>query len=146
MKHDVVLRHQFVEFIPDRLEDGTLYVSMAFATATHRCCCGCGKEVVTPLSPTDWRLTFNGKTISLEPSVGNWGFPCQSHYWISENRAVWAPRMSTEAIDAGRSHDRMAKQMYYGEAAATSASPVPRKETTGHSGVWAKLKEWWRTL
>jgi Family of unknown function (DUF6527) len=33
------------------------------------CCCGCGEKVVTPLRPTDWKLIFDGKTISLDPSL-----------------------------------------------------------------------------
>lgn len=123
MKPDVILRHKFVEFIPGTLEDGTVYVSMVYATATHKCCRGCGNEVVTPLSPTDWKLTFNGRTISLDPSIGNWGFPCLSHYRIRENRALWALPMSKEQVDAGRSHDRLAKKNYYGHAGAANARP-----------------------
>ena len=80
MKPEIVLKHEFVEFIPDELEQGTVYVSIRFATASHLCVCGCGNKVVTPIRPTDWTLTFDGKTISLNPSIGNWSFPCQSHY------------------------------------------------------------------
>ena len=80
-----VLKHEFVEFVPERLVDDTLYVSISYATAAHRCCCGCGREVVTPLSPTDWQLTFDGETVSLYPSIGNWNFACRSHYWIENN-------------------------------------------------------------
>ena len=69
------------------IEEGKIYVSIAYATAVHKCACGCGKEVVTPLSPTDWKLIFDGKTVSLDPSIGNWGFPCRSHYWVRNNRA-----------------------------------------------------------
>ncbi|MEW1836919.1 DUF6527 family protein [Nonomuraea angiospora] len=47
------LDHRFVEHIPERLEPGELYISFPFATAAHLCACGCGKEVVIPLSPTD---------------------------------------------------------------------------------------------
>lgn len=83
------MKHQFVEFIPDELEDGILYVSITYATVLHKCGCGCGNEVVTPLSPMDWQLTFNGETISLFPSIGNWSFPCRSHYWIRKNEVVW---------------------------------------------------------
>ena len=68
MKQENSLAHEFVEFIPDVLEEGKIYVSIEHSTVVHRCCCGCGKEVVTPLSPTDWKLIFNGKTISLDPS------------------------------------------------------------------------------
>ncbi len=71
MKRETALTHEFVEYIPEHLKDGTVYVSIPFATAAHKCCCGCGKEVVTPLTPTDWQLTFDGETISLEPSIGN---------------------------------------------------------------------------
>lgn len=83
------MEHKFVEFIPDELEDGTLYISITYATVLHKCGCGCGNEVVTPLSPSDWQLTFNGETISLFPSIGNWSFPCRSHYWIRKNEVVW---------------------------------------------------------
>ena len=79
------MQHKFVEFIPDVIEEGVLYISIEYCTAIHKCVCGCGNEVVTPLSPTDWELTFNGKTVSLDPSIGNWSFKCQSHYWIAKN-------------------------------------------------------------
>ena len=42
------------------------------ATSAHSCCCGCGEEVVAPLTPTDWKMTFDGETTSLRPSIGNW--------------------------------------------------------------------------
>jgi hypothetical protein len=86
MKREMVLTHEFVEYIPNNLKDGTIYVSFAFATVAHKCCCGCGNEVITPLSPTDWKLIFDGKSISLEPSIGNWNFACRSHYWIIRNK------------------------------------------------------------
>jgi hypothetical protein len=84
------LTHEFVDYMPDVPQEGTLYISIRFATAIHKCCCGCGNEVVTPLSPTDWKLIFDGDTVSLDPSIGNWSFPCQSHYWIRRNNVVAA--------------------------------------------------------
>lgn len=85
----------FVEFLPDDLEPGKLYISMQYATASHKCCCGCGRDVVTPISPTDWQLAFDGRSISLTPSIGNWSYPCRSHYWICHNRVVWnEPRVT----------------------------------------------------
>ena len=63
---------EFVEFIPEKLEEGKVYISPKYSTVVHKCCCGCQEEVVTPLSPVDWELTFDGKTISLYPSIGNW--------------------------------------------------------------------------
>jgi len=80
------VQHQFVEYVPDVIEEGILYISLPYATAIHKCICGCGNEVVTPLSPKDWQLTFDGKAVSLSPSIGNWNFACQSHYWIRNNR------------------------------------------------------------
>ncbi len=77
------------EFIPDALEPGVLYISCRYETAIHLCACGCGREVVMPLSL--WSLTENqNDEVTLSPSIGNWGFPCKSHYWIINNGVVWA--------------------------------------------------------
>src|SRR5690349_19915976 len=100
MKKLLLLAPEFVEFIPDVPEDGRLYVSIPYTTVVHKCCCGCGREVVTPLSPTDWTLIFDGKTISLDPSIGNWGFSCRSHYWIRRNEVKWAEPWSPQQIKA----------------------------------------------
>ena len=54
MKAGIVLKHEFVEFIPDELEQGTIYISIRFATASHLCICGCGNKVVTPIRPADF--------------------------------------------------------------------------------------------
>lgn len=91
------MKYEFVEYVPDELTEGRLYISIAFATALHKCCCGCGREVVTPLAPTGWSLTFDGKTVSLAPSIGNWSYPCQSHYWIRRNNVEWVPRWQDSA-------------------------------------------------
>ena len=107
------IKHEFVHFIPDTLEKGTMYVSIPYATAVHKCFCGCGSEVVTPLSPTDWQLTFDGKTVSLHPSIGSWSLKCQSHYWIRRDGVVWAPRWSQKELEKGRSRDRLAKGKYF---------------------------------
>lgn len=80
-----ILKHKFLEVIPDYLEDDILYISLQYKTVVHKCTCGCGNEVVTPLTPNDWKLTFDGKTISLYPSIGNWSFECKSHYWIRKS-------------------------------------------------------------
>lgn len=107
------LDHVFVKHIPDELKEGIIYVSIDFATALHKCCCGCGNEVVTPLSPTDWRLTFDGKTVSLYPSIGCWNFECKSHYWIERSRVKWSYQMSQREINAGRKQDRLNKRRYF---------------------------------
>lgn len=106
------LGHEFVERIPERLEEGVLYISILYATAMHLCACGCAREVVTPLTPTDWEITFNGETISLSPSIGNWNFECESHYWIRRGRVRWARWMSREVIERSRERDRRRKERY----------------------------------
>lgn len=109
------LTYEFVKTIPDKLEDGIIYISIDYATTIHRCCCGCGNQVVTPLSPTDWKLTFDGKTISLYPSIGNWSFPCQSHYWITNNEVKWAPKWTRQQIRQGVKYDEINKKEFYKE-------------------------------
>lgn len=107
------LSHKFVKNIPENPENGVVYVSVDYSTAIHKCCCGCGKEVVTPLSPTGWKLIFDGKTISLYPSIGNWNYPCQSHYWIRNNEVIWAPRWTKKQIEHGRKEEERNKQTYF---------------------------------
>ena len=57
------------------LKERTLDISIEFATATTQCFCGCGSEVVTPISPVSWQFTFDGETLAfpigrqLEPQV-----------------------------------------------------------------------------
>ncbi len=94
------IKHKFVQYIPDIVEDKTLYISIEFGTAVHKCMCGCGNEVVTPLSPTDWEIIYNGETVSLYPSIGNWSFPCESHYWITRNKVRFAEKWPFKKIKA----------------------------------------------
>jgi hypothetical protein len=105
--------HEFVEFIPDNLEEGIIYISTKYKIVSHNCCCGCGNEVVTPLSPTDWKITFDGESISLYPSIGNWNFECKSHYWVKNNNVQWSYKWSEEKIKSGRSYDEKLKKQYY---------------------------------
>ena len=131
------MKHEFVKFIPDHIEEGTLYVSINFGTVVHNCCCGCGREVVTPLNPTDWKLTFNGETISLHPSIGNWDFPCQSHYWIRKSRIEWAGRWSQQEIDEGRRQDQRVKEQQY-----KKVDPIPTTEAEPKNGLQRRRKFW----
>ena len=144
MTRQTRLTHEFVDYIPNVLEDGRLYVCVQFATVVHKCCCGCGREVVTPLSPTDWKLMFDGQTSSLDPSIGNWSFPCQSHYWITENRVEWARRWSHSEIDAGRARDRRMKAASYGSSTGTtgymtSAEEERATQPRGPESLWSRF-------
>lgn len=146
MSRHNVLTFEFVRAIPERLENNTLYISMDYATAAHRCCCGCGKEVVTPLSPTDWKLTYDGVSVSLFPSIGNWSFECRSHYWIDKNRVRWAEDWTEDQIEAGRAHDRRLKGGHYeGQSSAGSRTPPAPPSQPGKKprGLRAWLSKWW---
>ena len=83
----------FCDRIPSDLAPGILYISMMGKLAIHLCPCGCGETVVTPFAPSHWKLMFDGDTVSLWPSVGNYEFSCRSHYFITNNRIVWVSHM-----------------------------------------------------
>jgi hypothetical protein len=113
------LRPEFVTTMPERLEPGLLYVSMEYATAIHLCACGCGSQVVTPLSPTDWELTFDGVDVTLSPSVGNWSFPCRSHYLVRSGRIVPADTWDDDEIAASRRRDARRKAAVHRDLGTT---------------------------
>lgn len=123
-----LINHKFVDTIPDKLDEGVLYIALEYRTVSHKCLCGCGYEVVTPLGPTDWKLTYDGVSISLFPSVGNWSLACRSHYWIEGNAAQWASQWTTEQIAAGRDYDRLLKAKHFGQLEVKSRlqhAPAP---------------------
>ncbi|MEU1390031.1 MULTISPECIES: DUF6527 family protein [unclassified Nonomuraea] len=124
------LDHLFVEHIPERVVSGVLYVSLSYDIAIHLCACGCGHRTVTPLSPTDWKITYDGQSVSLSPSIGNWSFPCSSHYWIRNGRVHQAPQMTDEEIRAGReSSERLTRQrLQASESGPASAARESRWE------------------
>src|ERR1700692_4241026 len=126
MEPEVVLAYEFVEFIPEELKERTLYISVTCCTAVHKCCCGCGREVVTPLSPTAWQLTFDGRTVSLYPSIGSWSLPCRSHYFITKNKVVWVPKWTKKQIEKGRDREARAKERYYAEMHPPGGAPEPQ--------------------
>lgn len=128
-----IIVFKFVEFVPPILEDMTIYISIPYATAVHKCCCGCGNLVVTPLDPTDWTLIFDGKTISLDPSIGNWSFKCQSHYWIRNNNVLWVPQLSSKTI---KSQDN--QQLKNGNCLDDFSHQKAKKS------VWQKIFKWFK--
>lgn len=140
-----VLSHKFVEFIPERLEDGVLYVSERYRTAAHRCCCGCGSEVVTPLGPAAWTLKITSRAISLDPSIGNSSLPCRSHYFIRDGRVIWALEMSRDAIEQGRIRDQRLRDAHFAEVNRRKSAPASQL-----AAVAAQVQSWaarvWRAI
>ena len=82
----------FCDKIPSDLAPGVLYISMTGRLAIHLCPCGCGETIVTPFAPGFWKLMFDGVSVSLWPSVGNYELGCKSHYFITNNRVLWCYR------------------------------------------------------
>jgi len=141
--------HEFVEFIPSELKEGVLYVSVQYATAVHKCACGCGNKVVTPISPADWQLLFDGDSVSLTPSIGNWEFPCRSHYWIKSDKVRWAKAWTPEEVAAGRQREARDYEWYFASRLTASNSTGRTDSEVQTEGrprktLLAKVLQWLR--
>jgi hypothetical protein len=136
----MILTHKFVNQVPEKLEEGVIYVSIPFETVIHMCCCGCGKEVVTPLSPTGWSLTFDGETITLDPSIGNWNFQCRSHYFIRKNKVIWARQYTKLEIEENRYRDFKNRVEFYSDSNSSQTHP-PKKGIKSEQKVAKPLEK-----
>lgn len=84
----VLIEPVFVYYMPEDMEEGKLYISEEFDTCIHKCLCGCGNKVHTPLGNNGWKLTKHDKgKVSLSPSILSNQIPCNSHYIITKNVA-----------------------------------------------------------
>lgn len=153
----VRFKHEVVGSIPEVLKPNTLYVTTDGDVAGHLCACGCAREVITPLSPTDWSVSLERRGATLYPSIGNWAFPCRSHYFISDGAVVWARNMSDKAIAQGRRRDKARKQRYYELQTTPQSTPasqaggtppaLPAPTVTAVSSPSGKGRlAWWRRL
>lgn len=120
-------------YIPKELSDGILYVSLEYKVAVHRCACGCGSKVTTPLGPAEWSFDEHDGLPSLWPSIGNWQLPCRSHYVIRHGNVQWAGQWSEEKILAGRQHEQARREAYY-------------QSRQRKLGFWEKLVHFFREL
>lgn len=126
-------KNEFTQSIPEQLLPGILYVSMERSVAIHLCACGCGNEVVTPLSPVDWQLKYDGEVISLYPSIGNWNFKCRSHYWFVENTIKWAGTWSNKQVEESREFHRIKRRIFETE----------ERDAPGLRDEPVKKENWW---
>ncbi len=106
------IRSEYVRHLPEVLSEGILYICEEFNIAAHKCCCGCGEEVITPLNEAQWGVTKHGSTVSLWPSIGNWNYACRSHYWIRKNLIIEAAPMTNSEISRVKQRDRWDKDAY----------------------------------
>lgn len=136
----------FVDVIPAELEPAKLYISIEYGAVLHLCCCGCGRKVSTPLSPAQWRITYDGQAVSLHPSVESDGFPCESHYVIRNNRVDWVEHLPKGTARARRLADHRVVESYF--QGRTSGESIPAE--VSHVGKRAgrpwleRLKRLWR--
>lgn len=131
------LKPVYVQYIPpaDIIKEGELYISLEFQTAVHKCCCGCGMEVVTPFNPAQWRLLDKDGKVSIYPSIGNWSYPCKSHYFIENNSILWAEMYSAAAIKRVQTSDKRALDKY-----VASKNPAPQSPNGMPQKLFAVLR------
>ena len=135
------LEHRFVQYVPETLTPGILYISVEYGMASHSCCCGCGEEIVTPFTPTDWKMIFDGETITLHPSIGNWMLPCKSHYWIKKGRVIGAGKWSDDEISLELIRDREAKKRHY---CATQSDEITSAESPDGLNLLDRVLSWFK--
>ena len=118
---------------PRVLEEGILYISEECELSAHKCCCGCGEDVFTPLNPARWRLDRNCGRVSLHPSIGNWKCAGRSHYWIRNNRVIPSFGMDDEDIAEVIELDQIDREEYFAQlqpapptGSSQASAPKPR--------------------
>lgn len=83
------LKTQHVEFMPEIVEEGVIYVSLKYGTAIHLCACGCKGQVVTPFRGLlAWDMTEDHDGVTLKQSIGNQSWPCRSHYHVTNGAVI----------------------------------------------------------
>ena len=128
---------KFVEFIPLEGKDfipGILYISMKHNTVVHRCPCGCGGLSEFMLDPIRYRIEYDGRAVTFEPSIGNSNLQCRSHYWIRENRIEWCAPME----------DWQTKQAQKKEL-SRALEVREAEKINGIGKIWKGFVKWWRS-
>lgn len=134
MQKLITIKLARVQYIPKSLEAGVLYVSEDFEAAVHLCACGCGHKVSTPLGAAEWSFLDTPDGPSLEPSIGNWQFPCRSHYWIQEGQVIWSETWTPARIQAGQRAEEKRRRAYYDSLERS------------REGFWLRLWRWIKSL
>jgi hypothetical protein len=145
------IRPAFVEFIPRELSEGVLYVSERYRTASHKCACGCGERVVTPLSPVEWQLLREGDLVTLRPSIGNWKYACRSHYWIRRNQIRWGKLLTADEISFVQERDLADKTRYIDQLnrereSLQDGAAVQSGDAARPLNLWARFLRWLQRL
>ena len=105
-----------VESFPRPLEVGVLYFSERFSGAAHACACGCGMEVITPISPVQW---------------------------ITDGAVQWSADMTDDQIRAGRAYNSALREHYFKAKNAEQSLPAPQHSPPAHRrSLLARLINW----
>lgn len=88
------------------------------------------------MSPIKWSIKPGKGGVRLTPSIGNWSYACNSHYWIWDGRVVWDAQWSHERIEAGRVRERKELEAYYAAQDQQQVSSLPLLG----AGLLVKLK------
>ncbi len=101
-------------------------------------------NTVTPFTPTDWKMMFDGETVSLNPSIGNWTLACRSHYVIKRGRVIEAGPWTDKQIEAECHRDRAAKMKYYRTPDPIQSVGVPlnQKKMSRVQTITTQVKRW----
>ena len=100
---------------------------------------------MTPFTPTDRKMTIDGETVSLDPSIGNWTLAGRSHYVIKRGRVIEAGPWTDKQVEAERHRDRAAKARFYGvpeptEPVATAGQAEPPSQAK--PGFVSRILRW----
>jgi hypothetical protein len=90
-------------------------------------------------------MTFDGETISLAPSIGNWMLKCRSHYVIDHGEVIMAGPWSDRQVEAERRRDQAAKAHFYHQLPPVGSSEPPpaAKAPPGFwRRVWQRVWSW----
>lgn len=140
------LTPRYQEEFPRVLEEGILYISEECELAAHKCCCGCGEDVITPLNQARWRLDHHDGRVSLYPSIGNWKFACRSHYWIRNNRVIPSFGMDNEEIAEIIELDQADREEYFAQLQdappPSHSQAVPPKSQPWIARLFKRLRNW----
>ena len=108
--------------MPPSLEPGNLYISVKHRLTEHLCACGCGTEISLPLGRSEWRIEYDGESVTVWPSIGNWRLPCRSHYIIEKGHTRWCLAWTEKEIRTDR------------RATAKPRTPISREDDERSAG------------
>ena len=80
--------YEQVNAAPKAMKPGVVYHDTDFEFAEMLCPCGCGHRI-TLLVPEGHRISVDGITPSISPSIAVCDAPCGSHFFIQNGEVDW---------------------------------------------------------